>query len=265
MILVQALRPVLRATMPAAAVMPAWRHAPPNRICRRLASGISAEGPHRSDPIGAPRPFETQNMTVSASLCECLGIDPRGRCRVEQAGLRRGAPARLASSATFRTARSSSTGTTRPPRTDGVLHRQQVDDLDVVVRVGFQQRTSVVGVDPPARARIGRSERDTRQRRRSHDLGAGDVRRGGAGHEVPADAPAARARSGWPWCPSARRGPPPCRGVPRRAPADGSRSGRRRTRHHRPPQRPSRRASRPTACSRYPNAGRRGTGSRGSV
>ena len=65
--------------MPAAAVIPAWRQAPPKRIQSRRASGIRSAGPHSSDPIGAPSPFETQNITVSASRANSGGVDPRGR------------------------------------------------------------------------------------------------------------------------------------------------------------------------------------------
>jgi hypothetical protein len=54
------------ATRPAAATIPAWRMPPPTMRTFRLARRIKASSPARSDPTGAPSPFETQNMTVSA-------------------------------------------------------------------------------------------------------------------------------------------------------------------------------------------------------
>src|SRR5438132_6417703 len=45
--------------------MPAWRQEIPNRILVLRASWMKAAGPQRTEPIGAPRPLERQNMTAS--------------------------------------------------------------------------------------------------------------------------------------------------------------------------------------------------------
>src|SRR4051812_2795846 len=67
---------VSSATMPAAAITPAWRMPPPSlRRCTR-ASAITSAGPHNSEPTGAPSPFERQNITVSAPPMSALGAVP---------------------------------------------------------------------------------------------------------------------------------------------------------------------------------------------
>ena len=95
-------------------MIPAWRHAPPNRIFSRRASRMCSSVPHSSDPIGAPRPFETQNIIVSTSRVYSDTSTPAAT-----AALKIRAPSRwigrALSSATLRIARSSSTGITVPP------------------------------------------------------------------------------------------------------------------------------------------------------
>ncbi len=109
-----AVGPSLSAMMPAAAIMPACRHAPPNRIDRRRASRIISAGPQINDPIGAPRPFDRQNMRVSTSFVHAVTSTPAAA-----AALNMRAPSRCtgtpASVATVRTFASSSTGITVPP------------------------------------------------------------------------------------------------------------------------------------------------------
>src|SRR5581483_5500857 len=106
--------PSSKAMSPAAAMIPACRHAPPNRILSRLASRMSAAGPHTSEPIGAPRPLDTQNIIVSASRVHSVTSQPAAT-----AALKIRAPSRWigspASPATLRIARRSSTDITVPP------------------------------------------------------------------------------------------------------------------------------------------------------
>ena len=95
-------------------MMPACRHAPPNRIFSRRASRMCSRVPQTSDPIGAPSPFETQNIMVSTSRVYSDTSTPAAT-----AALKIRAPSRwigtALSSATLRIARSSSTGMTVPP------------------------------------------------------------------------------------------------------------------------------------------------------
>ena len=95
-------------------MMPACRQAPPNRMLRRRASRINSAGPQINDPIGAPRPFETQNIIVSTWRVHAETSTPAAA-----AALKIRAPSRCsgtpASEATARTFASSSTGITRPP------------------------------------------------------------------------------------------------------------------------------------------------------
>ena len=44
---------------------------------------MSSAGPHSSEPIGAPRPFETQNIIVSASRVNSVTSTPGGDGGVE--------------------------------------------------------------------------------------------------------------------------------------------------------------------------------------
>ncbi len=70
--------------------------------------------PQSNDPMGAPSPFDTQNITVSTSFVHSVTGTPAAA-----AALKMRAPSMwtgvAASRATLRTARSSSTGITRPP------------------------------------------------------------------------------------------------------------------------------------------------------
>ena len=59
--------PSRSAIRPAAAMIPACRQAPPNRIFSRRASRMNSRLPASNDPIGAPSPLDRQN--ISASTC----------------------------------------------------------------------------------------------------------------------------------------------------------------------------------------------------
>ena len=59
--------PSSSAIRPAAAMTPAWRQAPPKSTRRRRASFTNPRVPQTREPIGAPSPFETQNIIVSTS------------------------------------------------------------------------------------------------------------------------------------------------------------------------------------------------------
>ena len=108
------LGPSSSATRPAAAITPACRQAPPNRILIRRPSRICSAVPQTSDPIGAPSPFETQNISVSTSAAYSATSTPEAAL-----ALKIRAPSRWtatpASSATLRMARKSSTSITVPP------------------------------------------------------------------------------------------------------------------------------------------------------
>ena len=132
-------RPVSRATRPAAAMIPACRQAPPYRIQMRRASRISSAGPHSIEPIGAPSPFERQNIIVSTCEVHAVTGSP-----VAAAAFHSRAPSRWigtpAPSVIARTSRSSSERQDRAAgAADRVLDREQVDDLDVEVVVGLEQ------------------------------------------------------------------------------------------------------------------------------
>jgi hypothetical protein len=79
--------------------------------------------PQTSDPIGAPSPFETQNISVSTSAAYSATSTPEAAL-----ALKIRAPSRWtatpASSATFRMARKSSTSITVPPAWPLVFSRQ---------------------------------------------------------------------------------------------------------------------------------------------
>jgi len=53
------------ATMPAAASMPAWRRLPPSMRRKPRARAMNSLVPQSSEPTGALKPFETQNVTLS--------------------------------------------------------------------------------------------------------------------------------------------------------------------------------------------------------
>ena len=88
---------VSSATMPAAAITPAWRIPPPSRRRCARASAITSAGPHSTEPTGAPSPFDRQNITVSAAATSSRrrcrrARSPRSRCarrRRARAGRRR--------------------------------------------------------------------------------------------------------------------------------------------------------------------------------
>ena len=59
--------------MPAAAMMPACRIPPPMRDRCARASAITSAAPQSSEPTGAPRPFDRQNIIVSAAARRSRG------------------------------------------------------------------------------------------------------------------------------------------------------------------------------------------------
>ncbi len=73
------------AMIPPAASIPAWRHAPPKRWRCARASSITAARPHSIEPTGAPRPFDTQNITVSAGAASACTRRAERDGRVEEA------------------------------------------------------------------------------------------------------------------------------------------------------------------------------------
>ena len=105
--------PSSSATMPAAAVMPACRHAPPNRMLNLRASRMRSAGPQITDPIGAPRPFDRQNITVSTCCVQAVGSTPAAPAALNTLApsMWTGTPASVATDRTFA---SSSTGITAP-------------------------------------------------------------------------------------------------------------------------------------------------------
>ena len=58
--------PSERASSPAAARIPAWRIPPPTNLRPRRARPITSCPPTSTEPTGQPRPFDRQNVTVSA-------------------------------------------------------------------------------------------------------------------------------------------------------------------------------------------------------
>src|SRR6266545_4637300 len=98
----------------AAATIPAWRIAPPNRDFPSQASSIRFREEARMAPRGQPRPFEKHSVTLSASRpYSAAGTPPA------TAAFRRRAPSRWTASPSSRAAcaeaASSSSGQTRPP------------------------------------------------------------------------------------------------------------------------------------------------------
>src|SRR4029453_14610758 len=87
---------------------------PPSSLAARWSSRTRACVPHTSEPTGAPRPFERQNVTVSASSAHAEAGVP-----VATSALKRRAPSRwtesLFSRAACATSLASSSGKTRPP------------------------------------------------------------------------------------------------------------------------------------------------------
>ena len=49
---------------------------PPKRVRYARACAMTLAGPHSTEPTGAPRPFDRQNMTVSAAATSCRGSVP---------------------------------------------------------------------------------------------------------------------------------------------------------------------------------------------
>src|SRR5262245_41324946 len=84
-------RPTIRssATIPAAAMIPACRMPPPTILRRRRARVTTSGRPQITEPTGAPRPFERQNVTVSTSR-----VKSRASRRRATAALKRRAPSR---------------------------------------------------------------------------------------------------------------------------------------------------------------------------
>ena len=76
----------VRATIPAAAMTPAWRMPPPRRARSRRAAAMRSAEPASIDPTGADRPLERQNMTVSTGAASAGGVDRQGHGGVEQPG-----------------------------------------------------------------------------------------------------------------------------------------------------------------------------------
>ena len=48
-------------------LIPAWRQAPPNRTFARRAARMNSSSPQSTLPIGAPSPFDRQNISASTS------------------------------------------------------------------------------------------------------------------------------------------------------------------------------------------------------
>ena len=59
--------PASSATRPAAASTPAWRMPPPSILRTRRARAMKSREPHTSEPTGAPRPLDRQNVTESTA------------------------------------------------------------------------------------------------------------------------------------------------------------------------------------------------------
>ena len=95
-------------------MIPACRQAPPNRMLRRRASRICSADPQTTEPIGAPSPFERQNISVSTCEVHSVTSSPVAATAFQIRAPSRwiGTPASLA---TWRTLRSSSAGRTVPP------------------------------------------------------------------------------------------------------------------------------------------------------
>ena len=70
---------VSSATIPAAAITPACRQAPPSRARSSRAAPRCAAVPQRTEPTGAARPFERQNMSVSTGAHRSRGVSPVAR------------------------------------------------------------------------------------------------------------------------------------------------------------------------------------------
>ena len=192
-------------------MMPACRHAPPNRILSRRASRMCSRVPQTSEPIGRAQPLRD---------AEHHGVDLARVLRHVHAGRDRGVedpravqmdrePVVVGDLADRAKLLDGHDGAARVA--DGVLHRQQVDDLDVVRVLRLDELAREIGRHPRLRAGVARPERDARQDRRRHQLGAGDV---SARRRAPPDGPTpargAGRRSGWPSCRWARRARPPC-------------------------------------------------------
>ena len=86
---------VSSATIPAAAITPAWRMPPPSRA-RSLAGRRRSRraGPHSNDPTGAPSPFDRQNITVSHRRDQRQAVTSRARPPRSRCAPRRSAPRR---------------------------------------------------------------------------------------------------------------------------------------------------------------------------
>ena len=210
--------PSSSAIRPAAAMIPAWRHAPPYRIFSRRASRAISAGPHRTEPIGAPSPFERQNIRVSTSRGDLGRVDPGSGGGVEDPGA------------------------VEVDRHAGVV-RDLADGAQLLERHHAPARAADRVLDRRAgrrprrrRTRRARGARAPARRRSSLAGPASTVR-----YAMPASAaavitstlvtwsPAAAAtrwpgpenvqperRSGSPSCPSGRTRRPPCRAPPRR-------------------------------------------------
>ncbi len=73
----------LMATMPAAAIIPACLMPPPINFLPFLAFSTNSFVPARMEPIGAARPFERQNMTLSTYFVISFASTPRAHAALK--------------------------------------------------------------------------------------------------------------------------------------------------------------------------------------
>ena len=222
---------VRSATRPGAAMMPAWRMAPPNDRRTRFARSMNVFVPASSDPTGADSPFDRQTQTESTERVSSRASTPRAT-----AALNTRAPSRwTANPASCATAASASDLVRRQHGPAGrvvrVLQAQQAGRREHRLRLA--DRPSARRRDPARRGVRGPASpagrTPTRSRCTPSRTGAPTPRRWP--RRRARRACAARRCSTSSRSPSAAR--PPCRAAARprprvRAPSDRRRASRRR-------------------------------------